>query len=545
MTKRIAYALLCAALLPAVAHAQQVVYEPTSEPLALSLEEALEIAYIHNYTLRDARLELEGANYQVRENLGQFLPQIDASGSYTRNLESPNPFSGSSAGTLFGSLGFVDWLAYNETARTDNDASTETLSFSEFADRQQAGIDATGVTLSQESNPFLVPNQFTSGIAVSQRIIDFGSFVGARGAVRYLEPSLNFQLERQEQLLIDQVRAAFYQALLATEQAAVSEQSVVRTQETVLELAQQVSQGTAPKFQRLSAEVELANLETAYQQAGNAALAALDQLKMAIGIPVDQPIRLVGDLEAPPAGQYQTVSVEDAVLLALDHRPDLEQLRLSIELSKLQSRVSRLSYLPTLSAFANFNYIGNIPANRVILIPDANDPFTFTASESGFWSSSYWNAGINVGVSLNWRIFDGRQARNRAQRQQIEADRSLIRYEQQLQGVRQEVNLAVRNLRLARQQIDSQARNVERAELNYAFAVKRLEEGVASPLEERNASEQLDLSRINFLQAVHDLLRAESAFETALGMPLANRANLNLTENRRPNARPFVTTEGN
>jgi hypothetical protein len=45
---------------------------------------------------------------------------------------------------------------------------------------------------------------------------------------------------------------------------------------------------------------------------------------------------------------------------------------------------------------------------------------------------------------------------------------------------------------------------------------------VATPLEVRTASEQLDLSRLNYLQAVHDFLRARSAFETAVGMPLAD-----------------------
>ena len=52
---------------------------------------------------------------------------------------------------------------------------------------------------------------------------------------------------------------------------------------------------------------------------------------------------------------------------------------------------------------------------------------------------------------------------------------------------------------------------------------------VATPLEEREASEQLDQSRINYLLAVHDYLVARSAFETAVGLPMEADAAVRLT----------------
>ena len=515
-------ALVTGSIFPSPGFAQfEDAFVATSEPVSLTLEDALQIAYVNSYILKDARLSLDEARAQVKEGRGQLYPQVDVNSSYTRNIKSPNPFSGSSANSFFTSLGFIDWLAFNEQARTDSDAQTQPLPFIEFAARQQQGLQDAGIVLDASDNPFAVPNQFQSGITVSQKLIDFSAFIAVKGASKHLQSARAFEFERQEQLLIDEVRAAFYQALLVSEQARVSQQSVSRTRETVGELARQVSQGVTPKFQRLSTEVELANLETAYLQAQNMEQAALDQLKMTLGIPVEQPIRLVGELEAIEIGSYQTVSSNDAVTLALENRPDLEQLRHNIELQKINSRVTRTGYLPTLNAFANYSYVGNVPSNRTFLITNPNDPFTFSQGSNSFFSDSYWDPSFNVGFQLNWRLFDGFQTRNRAQQQKIAADRTLIQYEQQLQGIRQEVTLAMRNLDVARQQIVSQERNVERAELNYAFAQKRLEEGVSSPLEERNASEQLDQSRLNFLQAVHDFLRARSAFETAVGMPMA------------------------
>lgn len=495
--------------------------EITSETLAITLEDALQIAYVNSYMLQDAKLGVDVANAQVREGRGQLYPQVDVSSSYTRNIKSPNPFSGSSANSLFGSLGFIDWLAYNEQARTDNDAGTVPLAFIDFAARQQQGLDEAGIVQNFSDNPFAVPNQYQAGVTVSQKLLDFSAFIAVKGASQFAQASSERALERQEQLLIDDVRAAFYQALLITEQSRVSQQSVARTRTTLAELGKQVSQGVAPKFQRLSTEVELANLETAFLQTKNTEQNALDQLKMVLGIPIEQPIRLVGALQADNPGAYMTISTDDAVFLALEKRPDLEQTRLTIELQRINARVTRTSYLPTLSAFANYSYVGNIPESRNFVINNPNDPFSFSQGSNSYFSSSYWDQSFSVGFQLNWRIFDGFQNKARAQQQQLDANRSEIQLEQQLQGIRQEVAVALRNLEAARLQIASQERNVERAELNYTFAQKRLQEGVSSPLEERNASEQLDQSRLNYLQAIHDFLRAQSAFETAVGMPLS------------------------
>ncbi|WP_243664500.1 TolC family protein, partial [Rhodothermus marinus] len=260
--------------------------EPSEQPVVLTLEEAVQIALVQNRALQRARLDVENASVQVREAWGQVLPQVNLSADYTRNLKSPNPFAGSSAGSLFNSLGFVDWLAYNERARTDDDPETEPISFGEFVERQQQGLQEAGIRLRTGDNPFAVDNRFTAGVTIEQTLFSKTAFAAIKGA-EILKEINRRGATRQEQLLIDQVRRAFYGALLAQEQARVMAQSVERTRETLQETIRRVAQGVAPQFQRLSAEVELANLETQLIQAQNQAAQALDQLKLLLGIPID------------------------------------------------------------------------------------------------------------------------------------------------------------------------------------------------------------------------------------------------------------------
>ncbi|NNF59029.1 MAG: TolC family protein, partial [Rhodothermaceae bacterium] len=444
----------------------------TLDPITLTLDEALQIALVQNYALQRARLDVDNARAQVSEGWGQLFPQVDVNASYTRNVRSANPFSGSDAGGLFQSLGFLDWLAFNEQARTDDDATTNPIDLGEFFSRQQAGLDAAGVPPVDSGNPFSVPNQLVTGITVNQKVFDARVLLGATGASKYLAPFSQQALERQEQLLIDQVKRAYFQALLAGEQARVARLSVSRTQATVTEVGRRVTQGVAPKFERLSAEVELANLETQFTQSENAAAAAIDNLRLSLGIPVAQPLRLRGALEAGAAGLL-TIGLEDAAQLALDRRPDLEQARINIELQKIQTRVAKAAYLPALDAFANLNYIGNVPSNRLSVLSDPNDPFAFTTRDNGVFSSNYWDLSAAVGFRLSWNIFNGLQTTRQVQQRKIARTQAEIDHEQLARQIRVEVEQAIRNLRSAQQRLLSQGRNVERAELNYSYAESR------------------------------------------------------------------------
>ncbi|MBT8401587.1 MAG: TolC family protein [Rhodothermia bacterium] len=508
-------ALSISASTPKLASAQSAA--PASQPIGLTLDEAIQIALVKNYAIRNARLDVDEASSLVKEGWGQVFPQVSLSSGYTRNIKTANPFAGSDAGGFFQSLGFIDWLAFNERARTDADASTNPITVEEFFLRQSQGLQNAGIQPADTDNPFGIPNQFRTGISVSQKVFDIRTFWGVAGATKYLRSAREAGANRQEQLIIDEVRRQYYQALLAGANKRVVAQSVARTAVTAKEAALRVARGVAPKFQRLSAEVELANLETQLISTSSDSDAALDQLKFTLGIPVSQPIVLTTNLEPNLDATLHTVSLEEALQTALQHRPDVEQSNLNLELEDIQWKVARAEYFPTLDAIADFAYIGNVPDNRTSTITDPADPFSFSSTTNDFFSDDYWDFTASVGLSLSWTIFDGFQRHQRVQQRVIATERAQIAQEQLLNSIRLEVEQALRDVRTAQLRIASQEKNVERAELNYEYASARLREGVASPLDEREASELLDQSRLGYLQAVFDYNTALSRLETATG----------------------------
>ncbi len=500
----------------------QTVAEPAAQlPIDLSIEEAIELALRNSYLVRGAELSLQDANAQVKNAFGQVLPSVMLASSYQRNLKTANPFAGSSAGDFFSGLGSIGWLAFNEEARTDGDPSTTPITIDEFFRRQQQGFEEAGIVIDESDNPFAVDNTFFNGISVTQTLFDWRAIL-AVDAARAAKLAARAGVERQMQVTVHEVRKAFYQALLARENVTVIVGSIDRTAETLSETSKRVAQGVTSKYQRLSAEVELSNLETRLIQAENAAALALNNLKMAIGIPVETDILLDGSLDRFYANQgtFQTIALNDAVGAAIDNRPDLQQADLAVTLQEYQRRAENASYMPRISAFANFNYSGRVPDNRSGYNTDPDDPFSYTPTSRGFFSDSYWNPDINVGLSVSWTLFDGFQRQARIQQQEIGIRRRELEYEQMFESVRSQVDATLKSVRAAARRIYAQEQNTERAELNYSFASTRLREGVSSSLEERQASELLDQSRIGYLQAVHDYLIALSDYYTSVGTPL-------------------------
>ncbi len=520
MPRLLLAALLVLLALPARAQ-EPAALVPPEAPVALTLDEALQIALDRNYAVRLAALDVAAASAQVREAWGQVLPSVDANASYTRNLVQANPFAGSDAGGLFGALGSIDWLAFNERARTDGDPATEPISLGEFRQRQGEGFQQAGISVGPNENPFGVPNQFQTGLSVTQTLYNGSAFAAIKGA-RSLREINEAALTQQEQGLVHRVRQLYYGALLAERQAGVARASVGRTQATADETARRVSAGTLPKFERLTAEVEVANLETQLLTAENQAALARDQLLFTLGLPVGRPIALRGDLDVPTNALVETVSFEDAVAVALERRPELEQARLAVKLREVDRNIARSGYFPTVNAFANLAYLGNVPDNRDVVTQgaDPSDPFGVTVEERGFFDDAYWNPSVAVGAQLQWNLFDGFQTTRRVQQRQIAIEQAEVQFEQAAQSVVLEVEAALRNLASSRQRIAAQGENVGRAETAYAFAETRLEGGVSTQIDVRLASQQLDQARLGYLQAVYDYLTARSDLQRAVGVVL-------------------------
>lgn len=503
--------------LPGARPAEAPSIDAGDAPVPLRLIDAVEIALVRSYRLRQAKLDLEEAKKETKASYSSVWPRLDASAGYTRNIVVPNPFAGSGAGDVFGGLGAIGWLEHNERARTDPASGRSVVSFDEYSSMNEAGLLAAGYDPdSASSNPFFVPNNFNLGLSLSQLLYDGAAFSGIEAAEKYVD-TVDAAVKVESLQVVSDTARAFYGALLAREQTKILTKSVERTRATVEETKQRVARGVQPKFAQLSAEVELANLETQLLRAENQAEAAIDGLKATLGLPPARQVELRGDLtlteEAAPLP-----GLEVALEQAMANRPDVQQARLGVQLLELQEDVTFAQFMPVLKAVANLGLQGSVPDNRTNYV-GTGQPFTYQEQNNAFFSSNYWFGSFNVGLSMTWNIFNGFKTAATLEQNEVATNRARLQLQQLEDNVRIQVEQARRDLSTAQEQIATQARNIERAELNYRHAELRVKEGVSTQLELREASTQLDQSQFAHRQAVHDYLVARTSYDVALGTP--------------------------
>jgi outer membrane protein TolC len=495
------------------------------QPLVLTRNAAVRIALEQNLDLQDAQLTLEEANARVRESWGEIYPQVDFTGGYTRNIVTANPFAGGDVGAFLGGDNETDWVAFNERQRL---SGGQPIPFQTFVQRQRDSLQAAGVSLASGGNPFTVANEFRSSIQITQTLYNGQAFGSIQGSQQFKDLN-QFARDRQVQVTANEVVTAFYDALMAQERARILQKRVDRASRNMQEVSMRVERGTVPKSARLGAEVELSNARSSMIEARNAAGLSRDNLKQTIGISPERPVELKGSLDEEQRDGMQevsleTVSMSNAVTQAIENRPDLRRAQLNVDLREIQTSNAQAQFLPRVEGIITFDYTGRVPSNRTRVQTtdpqDPTNPFFFREQDRGFFENEFWNPSLSGGVQLTWNLFSGFQKSARVQQAEVERRRAEVQQERLRRAVKVEVRKAIRDLEDARERIEAQETNVRRAEMNYDHVSKRVGEGAANQVELREASDQLDQSRLNYLRAVRDYLVARSNLETALGQPL-------------------------
>lgn len=508
--------LVCA-LLFSLAAAGPASATPLEATVVLTLPEALELATRQAFSVRGADLSREDARAQVRGAFASVLPQLSGSATYTRTIEALDPFAGSDAGSAFAGLDAVQWLQLNEGARTDGDPATNPITLGEFQSRSAAALIAAGVDVSGEGNPFLVENGFRFGLSLSQIIYDASAFAALDGA-RAFETAAQESLAATRLSAVQAASRAFYGALLQKAQLEVIRQSVARAQANVADVRVRVKAGVLPELQLLTAEVELANRETDSLQAEVELRNVLDDLRELVALPPHQRIEVRGELV------YEARAVpgeSEAAALAFSKRPDLAEAQALAKVSEVAEGSAVGGLFPRLSLNANLSANGAVPDDRSVVraAPTAADPFAVTRDELGFFDNAYWFPVFDVGLRLEWNLFDGFGSYARIDQSRIATRRARLAVAQVELQIRIEVERSLRALRFAAAQVETQERVESLAQRNYAQTETELREGAATQFDLRQANQQLDESRFNRLRAIHDHAVAWVDYQVAVGTP--------------------------
>ncbi len=268
--------------------------------LRLSLDDCLRVALNDNPTVKVDSMEIERVNYALKEVKGQLLPEVTASGQYTRNLALQTMYmdtgDGNSVGIKMG---------------RDNTYT--------------AGFSAT--------LPLVVPQLWRTIKLNENQILQ------------------NIEAARANKIsLVNQVKNTYYAMLLAADSRRVIEQNHATALEHAAIYKKQHELGTASEYDVLRANVAVTNLEPSILEAENTERLLELQLKVLMGMDSRIDIEPTQTLDDFKASMYDRTLSTDTSLV---NNTTLKTLDLQTDYLNKAVAVQKAAWLPTVSANGN------------------------------------------------------------------------------------------------------------------------------------------------------------------------------------------------
>jgi len=420
------------------------------ERLEFSLEESVRFALENNVEAKNAILETMSAKAVVGERRSEGLPQINGSLSANKNVVIPvSPFPAEFFGGEEG-----DFIPIR------------------MAPNYTANMSAT----------------------VTQMIFNGSYFIGLRAAKTFRQLS-EFDREFTEIEVVENVTKAYYAVMVNQERETLVGANLRRVESLLKETQVLFEEGFAEKVDVSRIKVQYNNLKTELDRAITATDVSLQLLKLQMGLPVHHEVSLTDKL---------TVLEEDfgiEVLLQEEgqRRVELDQVKTTYDLAKLDLRNTQILYMPRLDA--NYMHQRN----------------TFGQSLGQIFSNE-WFTGAVLGLTLQVPIFDGLQKsyqvqQNRVQLRQLENQREFLH-----ENIEYERFQARANLKNSLNTLGVQRENRELAEEVFNIARIKFQEGVGSNLEVVDADAALKEAETNYYSALFDALIAKVDLQKALGI---------------------------
>ena len=333
-------------------------------------------------------------------------------------------------------------------------------------------------------------------------LLDFGRRGSARDAAmeRLLQANLGFN--RKHQQIAFAVQRAYYGLTSVRARIAVAQSSLdaARTVQEATERRLQSGLATRP-------ELALARQQTAQALFDLEDVLAKDRdaqvtLAEGIGIPPTTPIQVTDFSALPPPAALQD-SVEKAIDLALEKRPDLIARVAALRVSEAELRRARAAYWPTLSLVGD---VGSI-LGKARITADGKSTGWFGATQPSY----------GIGLFLEWEVFDGG-----ARQRRVELAESARRAAQdEITATRDraisEVWKAYTDVKLAFRRLDVAAALVDASQQSYEDSLKSYRVGLGTLTDLLAARRELSRARFVELDTRVQLLESSAALAFTTG----------------------------
>ncbi len=433
-----------------------------------SLADAVEYAQKNSLALQGKQLDLADANEQIREYLSIGLPKLSASLSYNYFPKLPT--------SIFPN--FIEPAIYD-------------VLFDENLLPRRDLDPLSGVPVQ-----FGTRHNATASLELSTLLFDGSFLVGLKGQRMYKE-LLKLQLAQSNVDVRYSVTQAYLAVLLLQENRRIVAKNLENLRRMKTETEALYQSGFAERLDVDRLDLTVQQLETQSDQLVKVEAVSLQMLKFQMNYPPGEDLKLTDQLEVLLSRSYLEV-MDPAIALQLEARPEHAVLSKSMELADVNIRRLRYSYYPSLVGFGGFSE----SLQRTKL---------FDASDNGWFATS------NLGIQMNWQIFDGRDRKAKLARARITRDRAQLGYQQFSQAASLEFQNARTEYVNALLVLDHRKKSLSLAEKIYGITLTKYREGLGSSFELSSSERDLYQSQADMLNAQYELVASKVRLDKSMG----------------------------
>ena len=413
------------------------------ETLRLTLDQAIEIALSDNPTIEVADQTVELKKISDKETVMGLLPEASLSGAYTRTIKKQ-----------------------------------------------------TMVMMGQKIE-IGIPNQYQGGLTVSLPI--FAPTLYKSMKLTKTDVALAVEQARaSKQDLVNQVTKAFYQMLLAQDSYAVLEKSYAQSEANFNIVKAKFEQGKVSEYDKISAEVQMRNLQPSVISARNAVELSRLQLVVLMNIEPEINIVLDGNLADYEEAVFAGVLTADN---SLENNSSLQQMDLNTRMLQQTLSLNKQNFMPMVAL--QFNYM-------------------YTCMTDNFKFKEYeWNPYSNVSLSVSVPLFKysnfSAMKKTNIQIAQLMKNRD---YTARQLAMQQQSYL--NSMAASAEQVSSNKEAITQAQKGRDIAEKLYEVGRGTVLELNSAEVALTQARLTYTQSIYDYLTAKADLDKLQGKEYIN-----------------------
>lgn len=430
-----------------------------------TLKECVNHAITNNISVKQSELDLKNNQINKKDAIGNFLPNISASGSHSWNIG----------------------LNQNIT---------------------------TGLLQNQTT-------QFTS-VGISSNVDIFKglqNFNQLRKANLALIAS-QYQLTKIQEDIALNVANAYLQILFNKENLKVQKEQKALSEKQLARTTELVNAGSVPKGDLLDVQATLASNNQKVIAAENSVL--LSKLSLAQLLQLDdfKNFDISNDDVPSMLSSILNETSEAIIAKAKESRTELKIAQANIELAKKDIQIARGAYLPSLVGFYSFT---TRASNSDGILFDSNNVPIGIKGPDPIFDQFDRNKGQNFGLQLTVPIFNGFATRNNVERSKVAFERTKLNFKQQELDLERNVFTAYTDTKAARESFEAATASLTSRKLAFEYAKERYEIGLMNVFDYNQAQTALANAESEVLRTKYDYIFRIKILEFYFGVPLIEK----------------------